>query len=181
VITIGITGHRFIQEIDLLRSGVLSALYRIDTIYKDQTWQMVSSLAEGADRLAVECIWQYRPETRLMVPLPLPLDDYEQDFEGPQSREEFGRLIRRAAVVFDPIPALTRNDAYQTAGVRMLDHSDLLLALWDGAPTYEKGGTGDIVAIARGRKIPLVWVHCGSRSSLGINQGEVSFERIRGG
>ncbi|PKO13190.1 MAG: hypothetical protein CVU39_20035 [Chloroflexi bacterium HGW-Chloroflexi-10] len=179
MITIGITGHRFILETDLLRAGVFSALKQVDTAFPGEEWQMVSSLAEGADRLVMDCIWQHRPDTRLIVPLPLEVEDYEQDFPDPDSVKDFRRLLQLADKVLTPPPASTRNEAYYLAGISMLAHSNLVLALWDGETARSRGGTGDIVNIARQRELPLAWVHCGNAVSLGENQGEVSFEGFK--
>ncbi len=67
----------------------------------------------------------------------------------------------------------------------ILEHCDVLVALWDGQSEQGKGGTGEIVAIARERGLPLAWVQCGNRQP-GTNQptllrgrqGKVIFERF---
>jgi hypothetical protein len=40
-----------------------------------------------------------------------------------------------------------------------VDRSDVLLAVWDGRPARGFGGTGDVVAYARRRGVPVevVW------------------------
>ncbi len=44
------------------------------------------------------------------------------------------------------------------AGVWMVDRSDRLVAIWDGKPAAGLGGTGDVVAYALERGIPVVRV-----------------------
>jgi len=41
----------------------------------------------------------------------------------------------------------------------VLDHSDLLVAVWDGQPVVGLGGTGQIVGHAVARRLPVLWVH----------------------
>ena len=45
------------------------------------------------------------------------------------------------------------------ASVRMLDDADVLFAVWDGQPARGYGGTADVVAEARRRKVPVrvIW------------------------
>jgi hypothetical protein len=59
--------------------------------------------------------------------------------------------------------------------------------VWDGQGAQGQGGTGGIVAEARKCGLPIAWVHAGNRrpgtlepTSLGAEQGEVSFERFPG-
>jgi len=50
-------------------------------------------------------------------------------------------------------------EAYLAAGCRVVDMSDVLLAVWDGQPARGKGGTGNIVEYARSRatRVEIVW------------------------
>jgi hypothetical protein len=43
----------------------------------------------------------------------------------------------------------------------MLDHADLLWAVWDGQPARGYGGTADVVAAARAKGLPVrvIWPH----------------------
>jgi len=173
---LGVTGHRFLTRLDLLQAGIRRALVEIERAYHAEQWAVISSLAEGADRLAVQCVWEHRPQAHLIVPLPLPAEAYERDFHKLESRQEFRSLLRRATEIMDPAPAPTRREAYRSAGLRILDRAAVLLALWDGKPPRLRGGTGDIVALARSRGLPLAWVHSGNRANLGAEQGQVSLE-----
>lgn len=185
IFSIGVTGHRFLAEIKKLQIGIDLVLTRIEQIYPVETWAVVSSLAEGADRLVVERVLQHRPETKLIVPLPLAVPDYCQDFETPESRQEFLRLLELASEVIPPPQVTSRSEGYWLAGKTMLDRCDLLIALWDGRGAQGQGGSGEMVAIARQRELPLAWVHCGNRKpgtnepvSLGEEQGTIGYERF---
>lgn len=49
--------------------------------------------------------------------------------------------------------------AYETIGRLILEQSDILLAVWDGRPARGRGGTGDIVKVARGLHMPTMIIH----------------------
>jgi hypothetical protein len=55
--------------------------------------------------------------------------------------------------------AETRDEAYERAGRRIIDESDVVVALWNGGPSGGRGGTAEIVEYARDRGVPVVWLH----------------------
>jgi hypothetical protein len=182
VVTIGVTGHRFLAERDRLEdalAGVCATVARA----RPEPWTIVSSLAEGADRLAARHLLGH-PGSRLVAVLPLEVDDYETDFATSASRAEFRDLLGRAEETVVVTPQGERDLAYEAAGRAVLDRSDVLLAVWDGQGCQGVGGTGAIVQIARERGLPVVWVHAGNRrpgtdepTTLGDEQGLVTWER----
>jgi len=79
----------------------------------------------------------------------------------------------------------SRNEYPWSSGKYILEQSKVLIALWDGKCAEGKGGTGDMVAAARERGLPIAWVRCDNRrpdalpvTYLGEDQGSVSFERF---
>jgi len=185
VISIGVTGHRFLAEVDKLQAGIDLALARIDQRFKPEDWSVISSLAEGADRLVVDRILAYRPLTRLVVPIPLPVKDYQTDFSSEESTGHFLRLMGLASEIVQLPSATSRDLAYRASGEYILNHATVLIALWDGQGAQGNGGTGEMVALARQRRMPIAWVHAGNRipgtdkpCSLGPDQGSLSFEQI---
>ncbi|HEX6954885.1 MAG TPA: hypothetical protein VF156_08390 [Agromyces sp.] len=182
-IAIGVTGHRLLADVDRISSGIDEAVGRLATL-ADGAWTAVSALAEGADRLVARRLLD-RPGTRLVAVLPLPPDEYERDFADRGSRTAFRRLLDRAAEVVVVPPQPTREAAYEAAGLGVLERSDILVAVWDGDAARGRGGTGAIVAEARLRAMPLVWVHAGNRAgpdddptSFGVDQGAATYERL---
>ena len=124
-----------------------------------------------------------RKVARLVVPLPLPVAEYMNDFASAESREEFSQLLSRADEVIELPPSRTREAAYEAAGEYVLDNCDVLVTVWDGQVAQGLGGTGDIVERARRLGLPIAWVHAGNRrpgtqepTSLGAEQGIVTFE-----
>lgn len=143
---------------------------------------MVSSLAEGADRVAVQRARE-RLSARLIAILPFAPTDFSRDFANAASRREFFTLLAVADDVVCVPRQRTRQAAYARAGGAIVDRSDVLLAVWDGRPSQGTGGTADVVSRARKRALPVVWIHAGNRkrgtlapTSLGSSQGDVTFE-----
>jgi len=94
-----VTGHRDVPDEEAVAVRVREALARIRELRpaSDATpvaLTVVSSLAEGADRLVAREVLAAGGE--LEVPLPLAVDDYELDFETETSRAEFRQLLERA-------------------------------------------------------------------------------------
>lgn len=181
---VGVTGHRILAETQKIDAGVEEALRRIDQAFHAEPLTVISALAEGADRIVAYHVLA-RPGARLVVPLPLSKSDYITDFKSEESRAEFLSLLAQADQVIEMPPAATRDQAYEAAGEYVLDNSDVLITIWDGQHSQGRGGTGDIVARARDKKLPIAWVHAGNRNpgthqptSLGDEQGLVTFENI---
>jgi hypothetical protein len=161
---LGVTGHRSLTRIDEVRLGINRA---IDDALESgpagappdpgTTLIVVSALAEGADRLVVdECL--RRPGSTLEAILPLPIEEYEQDFATPDSRQEFTGLLSAATRVEIAEAMPTREHAYERAGQLMVERSDAVIAVWDGQPAAGRGGTADIVAYAEARHVPVFLV-----------------------
>ncbi len=180
---VGVTGHRFLTESDKLMGGLRQACERIENRFPEALWLLISPLAEGADRLVANFL--LGRGANLLVPLPLPIETYLEDFPEPESRQEFYNLFSRAIEVVQLPPCATRDAAYLQVGRYILENCDVLIALWDGQEAQGQGGTGQVVGVARQLGLPLAWVHCGNRKpgtteslSLEAKQGLVTFERL---
>ncbi|MGH7468518.1 MAG: hypothetical protein ACRENP_11210 [Longimicrobiales bacterium] len=180
----GVTGRRSLGAIAEISAGIDAALDAIERRFPTGPVAVLSSLAEGADRLVVQrARARPRPHSLIAV-LPLPEQDYVRDFKTAESRAEFAALLRKATQVLTlpHNPNAPRNEAYWAAGQYILDHGDVLLAVWDGQPGRGRGGTADVVAAARARGTPLVWVHTGStndgRSERNVVPGTETVERL---
>jgi hypothetical protein len=164
-LVIGVTGHRDLREehYERLRSLVIDFFNRLRAYYPSTPLVLISPLAEGADRLVAKVALDAFPDqVRLVVPLPMPKALYEADCSTAESRLEFNELFGRA----DPhdrfeLPLLggprgglrqssdVRDRQYAQAGVFVVRHSQILLALWDGKDTGQVGGTSQIVSFQR--------------------------------
>ena len=165
VFRVGITGHRSLPDADLqkLDERLGEILDVIETtvhtvhaepsaraLYSDEApiLQFISPLAKGADRISakVACAKQWR----LAVPMPFAQVSYENDF--PDTVGEFREFVARARqdaaiVELDGIykEESRRPEGYLEVGHFVVRHSDILIAIWDGAPANGLGGTGDVV------------------------------------
>ena len=154
VVRLGVTGHRaFDDDVDDVASAVDLVLDRVGG-----PLEVRSSLAEGADRLVVERALR-RAGTRLVAVLPLAPDDYATDFDG--TADDFRRLLDLAVEVEVVAPQSTREAAYERAGHVVVDGSDVLVALWDGAASRGQGGTAEIVEYARAAGVTVEVVPVG--------------------
>jgi hypothetical protein len=89
-ITIGVTGHRRLQDEPALAKQVRVTLERVRQLLPPLSstpvmFSVLSPLAEGADRLVVHEVLKL-PASQLDVVLPLEKGDYLQDFETPDSK-----------------------------------------------------------------------------------------------
>jgi hypothetical protein len=183
-VKIGIAGHRFLAEPERIAAGIEAALGRLTDAYPGRPLALVSALAEGADRLAVEPAIK-KLGARLIAVLPLPKADYMRDFQTAESKAEFERLLHWAEEKVELPARDNREEAYAAAGDAVLDRADVLLTVWDGQGAQGLAGTGKVVARARARGIPIAWVHAGNRkpgttepTSLGPDQGRVTYENL---
>jgi hypothetical protein len=157
---IGVTGHRDLRPDDCrFLEGIVRATFMdIQEAHPHCPLVLLSPLAEGGDRLVARIALDMR--IRLIVPLPLPLDLYEQDFETEESRTEFRSLLERAEariaipLIGDSVetrirtPGADRNRQYAAVGAYIARHSQVFLALWDGVRPDDgtkAGGTAQIV------------------------------------
>jgi hypothetical protein len=188
LIRIGVTGHRKLDDPVAMKALVKKAIdtevekripeessRKTERVQQAGTnaivFRVLSPLAEGADRVVARAILDY-PNACLDAVLPLALEDYLEDFATEGSRAEFEELLKlcKKPVLLrtrriqderrDPDDqAELRRDAYANAGRYVVDHCDLLIAVWNGEPSRERGGTAEIVqyALKQNRPILRVW------------------------
>ncbi len=156
-VAIGVTGHRWIEETREILSAIDHVMERIHQMYPDHNLIVLSPLAQGADQVVAKCLLRDQG-TKLTAILPMPIEQYLTDFPTDESKSEFHHFLEQAEEIIE-LPNLTsREESYIAVGNYILDHSDLLIAIWDGQVAKGKGGTGEIVHIARERGLPLAWI-----------------------
>jgi hypothetical protein len=161
-IIIGVTGHRDLRPEDIprLEAKVREIFEDLQIKYPHTPLQVLSPLAEGADRLVARIGLELGAE--LIVPLSMPREEYERDFTTPESKKEFAKLSGMAVMSFE-LPMADgntlekiqtdvdyRNRQYAQIGAYVADHSQILLALWDGVFKNTVGGTSNIVRFKEG-------------------------------
>ena len=153
-LTTGVTGHRDLlaDEVPALREKVRDFFIQLQGDYPDLELQLITPLAEGSDRLVADVALELG--CNLIVPLPMPQAEYEKDFSSPEAVEEFRGSLKKARVIHlrllksDPGKSLTHEEKaqqYAQMGIFISNHSQVLLALWDGKPASEVGGTASVV------------------------------------
>jgi hypothetical protein len=153
---LGITGHRRIpsRAVRKLEKRVGEFFDTLLVTCPHSPIYLMTSLADGADRLAARVALSKGIE--LVTVLPMPRSIYEKDFSS-ESKLAFDQLVDVSHSTIE-LPLLEgateatvapagelRNRHYQQAGVYVVRHSQILLALWDGVQKNRTGGTSQIV------------------------------------
>lgn len=143
---LAITGHRGLSveleaEIDrMIRAAVA----------ENGSVAGVSCLADGADAVFAQAVL----DAGGALVAVLPASRYRETLPDAY-RPVYDTLLARAGKVVQLKYATPDPHAYMEAGMRMVDESDALLAVWDGLPGRGPGGTADVVAYARSRGVPV--------------------------
>jgi hypothetical protein len=163
-IVIGVTGHRTLPDEETVEAAVREQMRALRERYPHSPFVILSPLAEGADRLVARLAIDVL-NARLLVPLPMPEEEYRTDFADEASQNEYDALRDRADSVFEldvggPGEALgvegeERNRRYAMAGAFVADRAQILFAIWDGKDAAGTGGTGDVAQWALGGHVPL--------------------------
>ena len=146
------TGHTNLTNpsIHLVRAELTQVLSR----YADDLVGM-TCLARGADQAFADAI--LRLDGRLVVVVPS--KDYFSSIRDTASRQRCDAYLAAAQEVVQVGHDMTGVVAYTSANHYVVDHSDLLVAVWDGSPPAGNGGTSDTIAYAQRqqRTIERVW------------------------
>ena len=143
---LGVTGHRHLADPDAVADAVDAVLNTVIPVGHADPIVVISALAEGADRVVVDRVLA-RPPATLHAILPLPVEDYRTDF--PATAAQFDRYLALASEIdIAQVGGGDRDEAYEAAGRRMVEASDVVVAVWDGQPAAGRGGTAEIVEYA---------------------------------
>jgi len=154
---VGVTAHRDLvaAEIPTIEASVGAFFRGLMEDFPDLPLRLLTPLAEGGDQLAARvAISQGIPFVAI---LPMQQQEYERDFTSATALSEFRTLLSAATQVITLPPASAdghsrgpdgeaeRARQYAQVGVFLSNHCQVLLALWDGKPGIELGGTGQVV------------------------------------
>jgi hypothetical protein len=151
VITIGISGHQNLP--DIARRGAERDI-RALLARQDGPVTGLSSLAAGADHLFAQLVLAAGHQLHAVIPC----RGYEATF-NPGNLAVYRELRAAAAEVTELDFIEPSESAFDAAGKYVIEHCDLLVAVWDGQPAHGLGGTGDAVAHARalGHDVLISW------------------------
>jgi hypothetical protein len=151
-VRIGVTGHSNLHpdSVPLVAEALRDALTEAG-----EQLLGVSCLARGADQLFARVVLERGGKLEVV----LPAEDYRERKVKPDNADEFDELIGKAVRVTTMPYRESNRDAYLAASEHVLAAVDAMIAVWDGQPADGRGGTGDVVAVARDRGIPVtvVW------------------------
>ena len=124
---------------------------------------IVTSLADGADTLLAEVAIAQGLPLELILPFP---EEYILCDLSPPDRSRLVNVLASGTIVWREtigrasayLDRAGRASFYLAAGRRVLEHSNLLLAIWDGQPARGPGGTGQIVGEAIRQGVPVLWI-----------------------
>lgn len=149
---VGITGHQNIPSNALVfvKTGITRVLRRhIPDLIG------LSSLAVGADQLFAETVLEIGGCLHAIIPC----KGYDTTFRDPDGLNRFRHLLASAEQVETLSHSRPSEEAFLDAGKRIVNRSQLLVAVWDGRDAKGKGGTADVVRYARDQntKVVVVW------------------------
>ena len=184
-----VTGHRDLlaAEIPALRAGVKAFFEDLAAQFPDLQLELLSGLATGADTLVAEVALEL--SIPLVAVLPFPQAEYERDFTNAEQLATFRRLLEQARVLTLPSWAGassadihddpdTRTRQYAQLGVFLSNHCQVLLALWDGKPSQEIGGTHGVVRYHLTAVMPGFAVSDESPNLLADNENDLAFHIV---
>jgi len=179
---IGVTGHRDLipEQVNDIKRHVKEIIKGQLDKHPNTPVVVLSPLAEGGDAVVAKAAIElknsanYKNRIQLFVPLPLKEDLYKQDFNG-KVLDEFESLLKQADKVYELDAHLNwegavesklsleidsnysdeRNSQYVQVGAYVAKHSNILIAIWDGLPLTDPGGTAQIVEYIRGNPINM--------------------------
>lgn len=139
---VGVSGHQDREGLDW--AWTRSQISEVISV-RGPFLEGITALARGSDQVFAEVCLDHGIPITAIIPLP----NYDRCFEG-AARANYHRLRDMASIIElrdEPDP----QQAFLNAGLFVVDHCDLLIAVWDGQPATGSGGTADIVAYARAK------------------------------
>jgi hypothetical protein len=157
---IGFSGHQHIGD-EATTAFVARSIRELLEKYQQQAQQqgrdviVCSALAMGSDQLFV----QTALELNILVEAVIPCAQYETIFPSGAAIDNYNRLLNYAHKVHRLPTFDCTDDSYLAAGQWIVNHSDLVLLVWNGLSPKGRGGTGDTASYARLVKRPYVHIN----------------------
>ncbi len=201
-IRIGITGHRTLPHETRVRAAVQRVVHQeIEALYYAATqahppqplYEAVTALADGTDQVVASEILKM-PGSAVEAVLPLEESEYRATISD-AGMAAFDQLLRadrdprrmRRLTLEQEFPGRSAEDlqtkrdaAYDAAGRYVVDHCDVLIAVWDQAPAPQNApphsrppgeGTRRTVSYAKTRKRPVIIIDPHDPESISVDWG----------
>lgn len=159
---VGITGHRRLKE----PAGWGWVRRELDRRLPSLTPPLIgiTSLAVGADQLFANAILRLGGSLEIVIPFA----GYESTFSEEGDRQEYLRLLQRALKKEVLEKYGSDEEAYLASGKRVVDRSELLIAVWDGMTAVGLGGTGDVVSYALQQRKKIIHLNPVTQEAEGL-------------
>ena len=160
VFRIGFSGHQQLGD-EATQQFVAQQLRELLVTYQQQAFEnrqkllVYSALAMGADQLFVKTAW----ELSIPIEAVIPCTNYAEIFPTPEALDAYHHLLNCCQGVHSLPFDDCSEDAYLAAGHWIVDHSDLVILVWNGYPAAGKGGTADVASYARLVGCPFIHIH----------------------
>jgi hypothetical protein len=149
---VGVTGHRYLDDtsawpwVTARLDAAMARLQRPVVAY--------SALASGTDQLFAEAVLRSGGALHAVMPF----QRYELQFRTQQEQARYRALLAaaRTCVILPEQPTLEQS--YLHAGMWIVDHSELVITVWDGLPARGIGGTAEVLAYAVYRGRPVIHI-----------------------
>lgn len=171
MLRLGISGHVHLNpgQIGEIKQAARKIRAFLEQQFPQHYLTVFSPLAAGADRLVARQLLKTEA-SRLIAVLPYAQEEYIHDFETGEDERSAHHdedlrgeleywLTNRAMEIIEMPPAPTRRAAYQKAGRFIVEHSDILIVVWDGNRDPGSSTTAWTVARAEALHIPIchIW------------------------
>ena len=205
VFTVGVTGHRNLvgEDRPATMAQITEILKEIKALCKgkgkdggDIPVVMLNAFAQGADMLCAEAAFALNMDVYAV--LPYALERYAESFDDEQDKAKLnGYLGKCKSVTVAPDIEKCREKFkaevgmddesydYRQLGIYIAEHSDVLIALWDGKPPKVKYGCGtvEVIDFALKSNAAVAWVKCrrrGDKESADIRRSWITGSREEG-
>ena len=143
MIRVGVTGLRDLSvfNIDELKKSVSKVLEAIKQ--RNGKIIMLNSIASGADQLCA----QVGLSIGCNLVCPLPFKEYRNDFSASEQKL-YDFFLEKASDSFIVSDDTDKDAAYLAAGKYIVEHCEVILAVWDGRPQTSICGTAAVIEYA---------------------------------
>jgi hypothetical protein len=163
---IGVLGHRTLAQPGQVEARMESEMRRLvgEAARRGGELHVQVSADAGTDLLAIRVARTLGLPLHILLPL-----EQDEFFEGltghageigeARAAIEEARAYRNGDTVQVAMTTGSKPDCYFDTDMRILETSDLLLTVWDGAATDKLGGVGQTAGLARAVRKPSIIIH----------------------
>jgi hypothetical protein len=148
---VGVTGHRGLDE--MTTAWITDAICReLESTAGDLVG--MTCLADGADQIFASVVLAVGASLEVVVPAREYRQGLPQDSHG-----SYDRFLAAAKAVHHLDHQQSDPVAHMEASTFLVDHIDVMIAVWDGLPSRGWGGTADVIDLARqrGKPVTVLW------------------------